>query len=268
MPRRAAGYGRARPPRRVRDAGRCSSRETKACSMRVSHVRTCFGQRRRARTVLDVARLRRARLGDAGGRARARRPRTSTRTTSRYHVYLVEGARERGATHVAARDVRSRIDRARAFTVLDASVAHAGCSLDALVAREIARAVLYRVAPATAEGVARAQTTYLAQLIVPCAIGPRGRTPRRRSSRDPSARCAIRASSETGTSAEEDARRRQRPAARSSRARRSSGARIDWAYGRAPAIDRDGIVGALADDDRRAAPSAGTTSRTRSTCSA
>ena len=60
-----------------------------------------------------------------------------------YHVYLLEGARERGATYVAGRDVRSHIDRARAFTVLDASSnMRAGCLLDALVAREIARAVL------------------------------------------------------------------------------------------------------------------------------
>lgn len=88
----------------------------------------------------------------------------------RYHVYLVEGASELGYTEVVARDVRSRMDRARTFTVLDARV-RAGCELDALAARELARAALFRVAPATAEAIARAQTTYLAQLMVPCASG-------------------------------------------------------------------------------------------------
>src|SRR5690606_19680319 len=46
----------------------------------------------------------------------------------------------------------------------------AGCLLDAAVARALARASLYRVAPAMAEGIARAHVAALAHLVVPCAI--------------------------------------------------------------------------------------------------
>jgi hypothetical protein len=63
--------------------------------------------------------------------------------------------------------VRSRFDRGRAFTTLDAR-ARPGCVADRIVARELARASLYKVAPATDEGTARAQTSYLADLVVPC----------------------------------------------------------------------------------------------------
>jgi len=71
---------------------------------------------------------------------------------------------------VADRDVASPFDRASAFTLIDAR-ASPGCALDTLVARELVRSSLLRVAPATAEGIARAQTEYLARLIVPCAMG-------------------------------------------------------------------------------------------------
>jgi hypothetical protein len=152
-----------------------------------------------------------------------------------YHLYLVQGAREQGATYVAGRDIRSRIDRARAFTVLDANAnLHASCVLDALVAREIARAVLYRVAPATAEGIARAQTTYLAQLIAPCAAGFASDAVQAFQSRPERAVCDPRVG-EVGTSAEDDEERARPTATRAF----SDGAalfwgRIDWAYGRAP----------------------------------
>lgn len=91
-------------------------------------------------------------------------------TTLRYDVFLVDplGGRELATTHVEARDVRSRVDRARAFTLVDRRVRR-GCVLDALAAEAIARASLLRAAPATEEGTARAQATYLAELAAPCA---------------------------------------------------------------------------------------------------
>jgi hypothetical protein len=90
--------------------------------------------------------------------------------TLTYPVYAVEGAEEPASTEIAARDVRSRIDRARGFTVVDAR-ARPGCALDAAMAAAIARAMLLRAAPATDEGTARAQTTYLARLVAPCSLG-------------------------------------------------------------------------------------------------
>jgi hypothetical protein len=149
-----------------------------------------------------------------------------------YHLYLVDGARERGRTHVAARDIRSPIDRARAFTVLDADV-RGGCQLDALVARELARAVLFRVAPATAEGVARAQTTYLAQLMVPCAAGFGVDAVQAFQSRPERAVCDPRVG-ETGTTADDESTSTSTSNAFMEGAALFWG-RIDWAYGRAPA---------------------------------
>ena len=92
-------------------------------------------------------------------------------TTLAYDVYLVGGetlAGELSSTRLAERDVRSPIDRARSFTFVDAHVS-AGCQLDTLAARELARAIAFRVSPALDEGSARAQSTYFAQLAVPCA---------------------------------------------------------------------------------------------------
>ena len=146
-----------------------------------------------------------------------------------YHVYLVEGAAQRGITQLAARDVRSRIDRGRAFTVLDANV-RAGCQLDALVAREIARAVVYRLAPATAEGIARAQTTYLAQLIVPCATAFAIGEVQAFQSRPERAVADARAP-EIGTSAEDGDGPSGGPFIDGAFV---FWARIDWAYGRTP----------------------------------
>ncbi len=91
--------------------------------------------------------------------------------TLAYDVHLVaEDAAfpELVATHLASRDVRSRIDRGGAFTVVDRRM-RAGCMLDALAAKSIARAILFRVAPSTEDGSAHGQTAYLARLVVPCA---------------------------------------------------------------------------------------------------
>ena len=85
--------------------------------------------------------------------------------TLTYDVFLQAGPTE---TLLEARDMRSRVDRGRAFTLLDRRM-HASCILDATAATELARASLYRSAPATEEGTARAQSLYLASLAVPCA---------------------------------------------------------------------------------------------------
>jgi hypothetical protein len=97
-------------------------------------------------------------------------------TTLSYDVFLVDradmkdgSARDLTSTRLEARDVRSRVDRARTFTLVDQRVRD-GCILDATAAEAIARASLYRVAPATEEGTARAQSRALAELAVPCAV--------------------------------------------------------------------------------------------------
>ncbi len=209
-------------------------RETKACSARIPMCVHASGTTPGAE-VLDVLASAERAWETLAGALRLGTPDVDEDDLA-YHVYLVDGAPERGATFVAGRDVRSRIDRARAFTVLDtAAAAHAGCRLDALIAREIARAVLYRVSPATAEGVARAQTTYLAQLIVPCATGFMSDAVQAFQSRPERAVCDPRVG-QIGAAADDDVR----PSSRSLAGEFTEGAslfwsRIDWAYGRAPA---------------------------------
>ncbi len=88
--------------------------------------------------------------------------------TLAYDVFLVDPTSEPASSHLEARDMRSRFDRARGFATVDARVRR-GCMLDALAATTLARASLLSVAPATDEGSARAQATYLAQLAFPCA---------------------------------------------------------------------------------------------------
>lgn len=93
-------------------------------------------------------------------------------TTLAYDVFLVEDlgpTPDLTSTRLEARDVRSRVDRARAFTLVDGR-ARSGCILDGAAAEAIARASLLRVAPATEEGTARAQARALAELAVPCAV--------------------------------------------------------------------------------------------------
>lgn len=89
--------------------------------------------------------------------------------TLAYDVFLTDPQPELASTYFEARDVRSRIDRGRAFTKIDRRVS-TGCALDALAATQIARASLFRTAPSTEDGTARAQSTYLAQLAFPCAV--------------------------------------------------------------------------------------------------
>lgn len=87
--------------------------------------------------------------------------------TLAYDVFLAEN--ETARTALAARDVRGTVDRARSYTVLDARM-RAGCALDATLARELARASLFRSAPATDRASAVAQATYLSHLVSPCGI--------------------------------------------------------------------------------------------------
>jgi len=91
--------------------------------------------------------------------------------TGAYDIYVarvLEGA----ATLSGARDPRSRMDRAAAYTLIDPALADGDeCVRDTVVAAAVARASLYRVAPATDEGSAQAEAAYFARLAVPCAIG-------------------------------------------------------------------------------------------------
>jgi hypothetical protein len=91
-------------------------------------------------------------------------------STLAYAIHVVDAAPETASTELLARDVRSPVDRARAFTVVDGR-ARPGCELDGAMAAAIARAMLYRSAPATDEGTARAQTRSLAQIVAPCSLG-------------------------------------------------------------------------------------------------
>jgi hypothetical protein len=210
--------------------------ETKACSMRLP---LCVHAARNTpgRAVLDVLAAA-ERAWDTLQGALGLHPPDADPEDLAYHVYLVEGVGERGVTRVMARDVRSRIDRARSLTLLDVNaVLRGGCALDALVTREIARAFVFRVAPATAEGIARAQTTYLAQLIVPCALGLSAEGVEAFQTRPERAACDGRVGLE-GTAAE-DADHEPTAGAGTSRASFLDGAalfwgRIDWAYGRGP----------------------------------
>lgn len=85
--------------------------------------------------------------------------------TLAYDVFLSD----RDATLLEARDVRSRVDRARGFSLVDRQPRDT-CALDLAAASAVARASLFGVAPATEEATALAQTTYLATLAVPCAL--------------------------------------------------------------------------------------------------
>jgi hypothetical protein len=88
--------------------------------------------------------------------------------TGAYDVYLVPEVVGEVVTRLDERDVRTRVDRANAFTLLDARLS-AGCPQDAAMAYGVARAVQMRAAPAADEGSARAEAQSLASLIVPCA---------------------------------------------------------------------------------------------------
>lgn len=91
--------------------------------------------------------------------------------TGAYDIYLVDKLPGTSVTAIGERDPRPSFDRASAYTLLDAASARPGCALERIMAREVTRAILFRVAPATDDGSARAETAYLARLMVPCAMG-------------------------------------------------------------------------------------------------
>ena len=86
-----------------------------------------------------------------------------------YRIYLTrEEELGGGATRLDMRDLISGLDRASAFTVMGPPLPE-GCALEENVARELLRATLFGIAPGMDEGSARATTTMLARLAVPCA---------------------------------------------------------------------------------------------------
>ncbi len=87
--------------------------------------------------------------------------------TGAYDVYLAASPALAARTVLATRDARGPVDRASAFTLLDARLS--GCSRDRAVARELLRAILARTSPAMDDGSARAQTSAMAELVEPCA---------------------------------------------------------------------------------------------------
>jgi hypothetical protein len=87
-----------------------------------------------------------------------------------WHVYLVDGIAEGSRAEPMSRDPRASLDRAASFAFVDRAIP-AGCLLDLAVARAVAQGSLWRAAPATDPGSARAETQMLARLATPCA-GP------------------------------------------------------------------------------------------------
>jgi hypothetical protein len=83
-------------------------------------------------------------------------------------VYLVDGVEGGGYALLDAADPRTHFDRASSFALVDRETP-SGCALDLAVARAVARGSLWRAAPATDEGTARAQSEMLARLATACA---------------------------------------------------------------------------------------------------
>lgn len=160
-------------------------------------------------------------------------------TTLAYDVFMVDGASlgsEVSTTKLEARDVRSRIDRGRSFTLVDRRV-RSGCVLDALASKEIARASLYREAPGTEEGTARAQSTSLAELVVPCAVGLSADAVQTFQSRPERTFCDDAAGEEAtvaGGSLPKTSPRRA--SALYSNGASAFWTRLDWAFGRSPGV--------------------------------
>lgn len=158
--------------------------------------------------------------------------------TGAYDVFLADVsdallAGEVARTHLEARDVRSNVDRARSFSVIDSRVSR-GCSLDALAARSLAHAIIARGAPATDEATARGEATFVSWLVAPCSVATSADAVATFQSRVDRAWPDPR-SDETSAAPDDP------PIARLSRAAALYGdgeaivwSRIDWAFGRAP----------------------------------
>ncbi len=87
-----------------------------------------------------------------------------------WRVYLVESVDGSGTALPERRDASARFDRAASFGLVERGTPP-GCALDVAVARALARGALWRAAPATDEGTARAETEMLARLATACSPG-------------------------------------------------------------------------------------------------
>jgi hypothetical protein len=85
-----------------------------------------------------------------------------------WHVYLVDGVEGGGRALPDAPDPRAHFDRVSSFALVDRATP-SGCALDLALARAVARGSLWRAAPATDEGSARAESEALARLATSCA---------------------------------------------------------------------------------------------------
>ncbi|WP_394823405.1 hypothetical protein [Pendulispora albinea] len=88
-------------------------------------------------------------------------------STRAYDIYLTDRTPNDVLTAFDERDTLSRFDRASAFTLLDPRLT--GCARTQAVARGLLRAIAYRTTPGLDPAGGEAQTSYLAQLIAPCA---------------------------------------------------------------------------------------------------
>jgi len=91
-------------------------------------------------------------------------------STGALDLYLVDGEPHATRVLLEARDPESGFDRASAFALVGQG-GGGGCPLYRAAARVIARAILFRVAPATDEASALAESTHMASLMVPCSTG-------------------------------------------------------------------------------------------------
>lgn len=89
--------------------------------------------------------------------------------TGVYDVYLTRTLEAPGATFLRERDLVGSLDRASAFSLVDARLR--GCTLERTLARELFRAIAFRTAPGTDDVTARAEASALVRLAVPCALG-------------------------------------------------------------------------------------------------
>ena len=149
-----------------------SAPERTACSFRHPACVRAAAAAPPARVLAALASIDRA--WDAATGPLSLPPPDASFATGTYDVYLVErplaDTLPGSTTVLDERDVRGGFDRASAYSLVDRRVSP-GCALDTAIARELARAILFRVAPATDEGSARAETAYLTRLMVPCAMG-------------------------------------------------------------------------------------------------
>jgi hypothetical protein len=84
-----------------------------------------------------------------------------------WHLVLADGVPGGGTAAPESRDPRARFDRASSYGLVDRATP-GGCALDLAVARAVARGALWRAAPASDEGTARATTEMLANLATAC----------------------------------------------------------------------------------------------------